>query len=243
MKEINRSPGIKFPIKVDIALIGHKISLIIQSELGGIEFPKEEAFSKYKQQFHTDKNVIFSTVNRLARCIVDCQIHLKDSVATRNALELTRSLAARVWDNSPLQMKQIPQLGNVGVRKLVNANIRSLEDLEATEAHQIDTILSRNTTFGNKILDYLKDFPKLRVSLTMVTKVRSLPSSIERTLTLPKEVKAGEGVAVKARAEIGFLNEKNPSFWLKRPIYVCFLAEVSDGRLVEFRRIRYVPLC
>lgn len=42
------------------------------------------------------------------------------------------------------------------------------------------------------------------------------------------------------KADIGFLNDKVPVQFNKRPVYVCFLAETSDGRKVHFCRIRYV---
>lgn len=89
----------------------------------------------------------------------------------RHALELARSFGARVWDNSPLQMKQIEQIGVVAVRKLANAGINTIEMLEATEAHRIDMVLSKNPPFGIKLLARLNDFPKLRVSVKMTGKV------------------------------------------------------------------------
>lgn len=170
-KEINRANGIKFPIKVDIALPAHKISLLIQSELGGVDFPMGDQLQKHKLSFMQDKGLIFSHLSRLIRCVIDCQIHLKDAVAIRNALELARSFGARVWDNSPLQMKQIELIGIVAVRKLVAAGINNLEALEAAEAYRINTILSKNPPFGVKLLERVRDFPKLMVTARMTGKV------------------------------------------------------------------------
>jgi ATP-dependent DNA helicase HFM1/MER3 len=78
---------------------------------------------------------------------------------------LDRSLAARAWDDSPMQMKQIEEVGIASIMKFINAGIRTMEDLESTAAHKIETLMSRNPPFGLKILDRLKLFPKLRVSL------------------------------------------------------------------------------
>lgn len=89
----------------------------------------------------------------------------------RNALELARSFAARVWDNSPLQMKQIEQIGIVAVRKLAGAGITSIAALEDTEAHRIDMILSKNPPFGMKVLARLAEFPKPCVTIKMIGKV------------------------------------------------------------------------
>lgn len=99
--EMNKDVGIKFPIKVDVALPAHKISLLIQMELGGVELPPTDASRKYKRQYRQDKGIVFQHVNRLIRCTIDCQLHLKDSASARHALELGRRLAARAWGSSP----------------------------------------------------------------------------------------------------------------------------------------------
>ncbi|KAJ0425170.1 Sec63 Brl domain-containing protein [Aspergillus carlsbadensis] len=220
-KEINRSNDIKFPINVDVALPAHKTSLLIQAELGAVEFPNIEQFQKHRFSFQQDTNFVFTHVNRLIRCIIDCQVHLQDSVTTRNALELARSLTAKIWDDSPLQMKQIENIGAVAVRKLAAAGIESIEGLEAAEPHQIDMALSRNPPFGVKLRNRLADFPKLRVALK----------------TMGKDIKPGHEVRVRFKAEVAFINEKCPAFFQRRPVYVCFVAETSDGRLIDFRRI------
>ncbi|KAL2869850.1 putative DEAD/DEAH box DNA helicase (Mer3) [Aspergillus lucknowensis] len=220
-KEINRASDISYPINVDIALPAHKISLLIQSELGAVEFPSNEQLQKQKFPFQQDKNFVFTHVNRLIRCIIDCQVHLQDSVTLRNALELARSLTAKVWDNSPLQMKQIEQIGAVAVRKLAASGIESIAALEETEPHQAEMVLSRNPPFGVKLRSRLADFPKLRVSVKMVG----------------KDVKPDHIVRARFKAEIAFMNEKCPVFFQRRPVYVCFVAETSEGHLIDFRRI------
>ncbi|PGG99068.1 hypothetical protein AJ79_08702 [Helicocarpus griseus UAMH5409] len=220
-KELNKGNGIKFPIKIDIALPAHKISLLIQSELGAVDIPTGDQYQKHKMSFQQDKGLVFSHANRLIRCIIDCQIALQDSVSTRHALELARGIGARVWDNSPLQMKQIEQIGIVAVRKLASAGINSVEALEATEPHRIDMLLSKNPPFGSKILARVAEFPRPRVSVKLVQ----------------KDIKHGKSVRVGFKAEIGFINEKLPSFFRKKPVYICFLAETSDGRMIDFRRM------
>ncbi|KAL4892692.1 Sec63 Brl domain-containing protein [Aspergillus ambiguus] len=220
-KELNRGNGIRFPLKVDIALSSHKISLLLQSELGGVDFPDGEQFQKHKFAVQQDKGFAFSHVNRLIRCIIDCQICVEDAVSVRNSLELARSFAAKVWDSSPLQMKQIEQIGVVAVRKLAAAGITSIESLESREPHEIDMILSKNPPFGVKLLARLADFPKLRISLKI----------------MGKDIKPGQPIKICFKAEIAFMNEKCPSYFQRRPVYVCFLAETSDGRMVDFRRI------
>ncbi|KAL8888722.1 MAG: hypothetical protein Q9215_003906 [Flavoplaca cf. flavocitrina] len=220
LKELNGACGIKYPIKIDIALPEHKRSLIIQSELGGVDFPADEQFNKFKRQYQQDKNLIFNHIHRLVRCVIDCQIHLQDAITVRHALELARGFAARVWDNSPHQMKQVPNIGPAAVRRLANGGINSLETLEEAEPHKIEMLLSKHPPFGSRILTVLKDFPKLRVSVKLAG----------------KDVKQGQPVKIKFKAEVGFMNIKPPDYFNRKAVHVCFLAERSDGHLIDFRR-------
>ncbi|KAJ5934986.1 hypothetical protein N7466_004533 [Penicillium verhagenii] len=224
-KEINRDQGIRFPITVDIALTAHKITLLLQSELGALDFPCGDQFQKFKFSLQQDKSLVFAHVNRLVRCVVDCLIEREDSVSILNALDLARSVGAKVWDQSPLQMKQIEQIGVVAVRKLVATGVSSIEELECMEAHEIEMTLSRNPPFGTKLLSRLKEFPKLRIEVKLTS----------------KEVKNGS-VTVRFKFEVAFMNEKIPTYFSRRPVYVCCLTETSDGRLIDFRRFSAIKL-
>ena len=199
----------------------HKRSLILQAELGGVEFPTDEQYAKHKRQFNQEKNMLFSHVHRLVHCLIDCQIHKRDALSVQHALEIARSFSARVWDNSPFQMKQIAQIGQVAVRKLAIGGIDSIEALEAAEPYRIEMLLSKNPPFGQKLHGNLKDFPKLRVSIKSVS----------------KESGRDRSVVVKIMAECGFINDKVPVNFHGKPIYVCLLTKRSDGYLIDFKRI------
>ena len=212
----------------------------MQSELGGVEFPSDEEFAKHRKQFNQDKARMFSSISRLVRCVIDCQIELRDGVAVRHALELARSLSSRVWDNSPFQMKQIPQIGLAAVRRLALGDINSVDALEAAEPEKIERLLSKNPPFGTNILRSVQAFPKLRVSIKIVGKVsRNLETSYRGMSDREQEIKQGQMPMIKFRAELGFLNEKAPMMFHRRPIHVCLLTERSDGLIIDFRRMLY----
>nr|POE47024.1 atp-dependent dna helicase mer3 [Quercus suber] len=218
-KELNKNSSIKFPIPVNLDSPAHKVSLIVQSVLGAVELPTEDA--KQRNEYATARSLIFQHANRFVKCIIDCQLHVGDSVTARNGLMLSRSLGAQVWDDSPLHMKQLDAIGIVSVRKLASAQIKSIEELEDTEPQRIETVLSRNPPFGSQIVASAKLFPKLRVSLKCVGE----PSIVK-----------GEHVTVQINVEIGFLNDRIPECFRKRPVYACMLAERSDGHIIHFAR-------
>ncbi|PSN73512.1 P-loop containing nucleoside triphosphate hydrolase protein [Corynespora cassiicola Philippines] len=221
-KSLNRSSSIRFPIQVNIALSSHKVTLIIQATLGGADLTSAADGQSQLTQFKTDLALVFKHIHRLIRCVADCQIKRGDSISTSHALMLGRSLGAGVWDDSPLIMKQIESIGVMGVRRLVAANIRSIEELECSEAHRIESALARNPPFGMKILNTLQSFPKLRISLQVQS------SSATKTR---------DGVKIQVKADIGLLNERPPRTFSKKLVYVCLLVECSDGRIIHFARI------
>lgn len=162
-KEVNKATTTRFPIKVDLALAAHKVSLIIQAVLGGTATPLQEA--KHRFQFNLDQGVIFQHARRLIRCVVDCQAEEKDSVATRNALMLVRSLGAKIWDDSPLHLEQLTGIGPAAARRLINANISSIAELAATEPHRIEMALSKQAPFGLNLVKQASTFPQLRLKI------------------------------------------------------------------------------
>lgn len=220
LREFNRSPFIKYPIKEAVTTTAHKVSLIIQVQLGGIELPNEKDFNFIKRQFMVDKSVIFERVQRLMRCVIECKAFDEDAIATRHAVDLTRSMSAGFWEYSNLQLRQIPQIGLATVRKLVSANINSIEKLDDKDAAGIERIMSKNPPFGKKIKDCLAAFPRLELKTEIVGK-------------LP--FKQGKKPNVTVRAILGYRGTKTPAWNNVKPS-LTFMTETSGGRLVHFWR-------
>ncbi|KAL7272695.1 ATP-dependent DNA helicase MER3 [Rhizina undulata] len=220
-KELNKLTGIRFPVKVEMASPSHKVFILIQFEIGMLEFPNEPNFQKYKTTLMQDKNAVFQHCPRIIRCIIDCKLYLKDSISVKHALEIARCLKARVWENSPNQLRQVEGFGPVAVKKLVNAGVRSIEELERLEPHKIEMLLSRNPPFGSNILKSVRSIPRFRVFSHQISK-----SGNRR-----------DPVQLKVSTEIGYLNDVVPSKYRGMTLYANFMAERSDGVLLEFRRL------
>jgi len=63
--------------------------------------------------------------------------------------------------------------------------------------------------------------------------------SLELPLLTVQVIRTGEHVTIRIRADLGFINDKTPEYFKKQPVYVCLMAELSDGHLLHFARIRY----
>ncbi|KAI9052221.1 hypothetical protein LZ554_003579 [Drepanopeziza brunnea f. sp. 'monogermtubi'] len=220
LREFNKSPFIKFPIKEIITTTPHKVSLLIQVQLGGIDYPTDKGFIAVKRQFGTDKSIIFERIQRLIRCVIDCKAHDGDSISTRHALDLARSLSAEFWEYSNLQLRQIPQIGPVATRKLVSNNIHSVEELENLDTGSIERIISKNPPFGKKTRDSIAGFPRLRVAAEIVGRVL---------------VKQNKTPRVHVKARMWYSNAQIPVWQGKRPS-LTFMAETTDGKIFHFWR-------
>lgn len=220
LREFNKSPLIKYPIKENISTTPQKISLIIQVQLGGIDLPSNKEFLSIRRQFMADKAMIFERIQRLIRCVIDCKSVDCDAISTRHALDLARSLSAEYWESSNLQLRQIPQIGPAASRKLITHNIHSVGELANLDTGSIERIMSRNPPFGRKILDSLLGFPCLTINAEAAGRAA---------------FKSGENPKVMVNVKLGYTNAKTPIWNGKKPS-LTFMAETSDGTLVHFWR-------
>jgi len=56
------------------------------------------------------------------------------------AIELTRCMKNRMWDNSPHVLRQIENLGNAKVTSLANAGIVTFADVRSTEPRMLEMV-------------------------------------------------------------------------------------------------------
>lgn len=212
-----------YPINDTVNQTHHKISLMIQSHLGCIQYPDTNDAAKMRRQLVMEKKLVFERLQRLVRAVIECKAHDRDGIATRNALELVRALSAESWEGRATQLTQIPNIGPVGMRKLASKDVRTVLQLAEKDSVDIERLMSRQPPFGKKILDSLEAFPRLDFSVTTVGRQYSQPGK--------RDV-----LTVNAKATLRHLNHKAPPYWMKKVPAVTFFAESSDGTLQYFWR-------
>ncbi|KAK6611280.1 Sec63 Brl domain-containing protein [Botrytis cinerea] len=226
LREFNKSPMMKFPIKENISTTGHKIFLMIQVQLGGIEPLTNNDFRVISRQFAMETNIILERFQRLIRCVIDCKAVDCDSISVRCALDLSRSVAANYWENSSLQLRQVPQIGPASLRKLAGNNVNTIEKLSGLDTAGVERVMGKNPPFGKKMKDILIEFPQLTLTAQIVGRAFS---------------KQGEQPKVKVNAVLGYSNPKIPN-WSGRIPSITFIAETSSGTLVFFWRMNIKKL-
>lgn len=220
LREFNKSPMMKFLVKENISTTAHKIFLMVQVQLGGIEPLANNDFRIIGRQFSMETNIILERFQRLIRCVVDCKAVDCDSISTRCALDLSRSVVAGYWENSSLQLRQVPQIGPAALRKLAGNNVNTVEKLASLDTSGVERVMGKNPPFGKRMKDVLINFPQLKLEAEI----------IGRAFT-----KVGEQPKVKVSAVLGYENTKVPS-WLGKIPALTFIAEISNGTLVYFWR-------
>ncbi|KAH8599771.1 Sec63 Brl domain-containing protein [Bisporella sp. PMI_857] len=221
LKELNKSASIKYPVQGPIYNnTSHKISIIIQAQLGGVELPDDKDISISRRQYAMERTIIFERAQRLVRCIIDCKSWDCDAVSTRHALLIARSIAAESWESSNLQLRQLPHIGPAAIRKLAAGNINSVEKFASLETNDIERIIGRNPPFGRNMLNAVAWFPLLTITAGIIE-------------TLPPI--SGENPKVKLKVCLGYKNSKVPTWNGKKPS-LTFMAETSGGNLVHFWR-------
>jgi ATP-dependent DNA helicase HFM1/MER3 len=177
---------------------------------------------------------MYKLLDRVLRCLADILGERADGRGVQTALEVLRSVTARVWEKSDNHLLQVEGIGPAKKDKLVKANIRTIKDLSRMEFYHIERILSRNPPFGQTLLHKVAGFPILTLDFEMIGQYTPEISTPLPVPTEPGTQAAGESLWI-ARAILGFTNKKTPS-WKGRTPWLTLVVEGGNGRLVWFWR-------
>lgn len=224
-KEINLSPLLKYPFLTEkkqsqiIDKVSQKVSLLIQYELGGLEFPSYEGASKLHQTLVQDKFLVFRHCFRLLKCMVDTFIEKSDGTSLKNTLFLLRSLNGHCWENTPMVLRQLKTIGLVSVRRLIRHGITNLEEMGHLSDTQIEYYLNLKIGNGIKIKNDISLLPCLNIR----TKLENCKIENEELwLTFKVEISA----TFKSR------------IWHGQHLSLDIETEKSSGELIDFRRLQ-----
>ncbi|KAH8902124.1 P-loop containing nucleoside triphosphate hydrolase protein [Coniochaeta sp. PMI_546] len=219
-REVNKSPFILYQIDENVTKTWQKISLVVQLHLGGAEYPDTSETQKHRHQLRIEKKGIFERLQRLVRCVAECKGYDCDSVSTKTALELARSLAAGAWEGRPSELLQIPQIGPVNMRKLISQGVKTVKELVHKDYGELERLLSRKPPAGKIMSDKLRTFPLLGFDLV-------IPSRKYMSVS-------GEIVSVPVVATLRYSNQTGLPKWNEKVPSATFVAETTAGLLVYF---------
>lgn len=228
-KEINLSPLLKYPFLTEqgqskiIDATSQKVSLLIQYELGGLEFPSYSGAYVLHQTLVQDKLLVFRHCFRILKCMVDAFVERKDGISLKNTLFVLRSVNGSCWEDSPMVLRQMKSIGLVSVRKLVHHGILTLQQFSQLSEQQIEYYLGLKIGNGAKIQKDLNLLPRLR-----------LRCKLESCSTNKGELIANFKVEISA--------EFKSVVWHGQSLSLDVETSRTTGELLDFRRISLAHL-
>jgi hypothetical protein len=237
-REINDHTAIPYSIPESLSQPWHKIFLLVQINLLRTGWPRKLGAPAQKE-LHQNLHRMYSLLDQVLRCLVDILGERNDGSGVSTALDVLRSVKAGVWEGSEKQLLQVEGIGIVKMNRLVEAGIKTVQQLSRVEFYNIERLLSRNPPFGQKISHDLAGFPVLTLNLEVLGEYT--PQSIGSVMPTNSEqvvndvVGSSSGPSWIIRVVLGFANKQVPS-WKKMTPWTTLVIVGGDGRLAWFWR-------
>ncbi|KAH6610637.1 meiotic helicase [Trichoderma cornu-damae] len=228
LREINDHTGIPYLIAGPISEPWHKVFLLIQIDLSRGGWPNKISANGRKELLR-ESSRIYVVLDRVLRCLADILGEREDGRGVTVTLDVLRSVKAKVWEGSEMELLQVEGIGAAKMRRLVDAGVKTIRQLAGMEFFHIERLLSRNPPYGHHMLRQLSGFPLLQLHVSAVSR-HPLPQADKRDGSVPA---AHEPWMV--RIVLGYGNETLPT-WCKRGPWTTLVIEGDDGRFLWFWR-------
>lgn len=228
-RELNSSPFLRYPFltrkkqKQIIDKTNQKISLLIQYELGGLEYPNTSGVYEMHQTMVHDKMLVLRYCFRLLKCFVDILVEKRDGISLKNTLFLIRSIYGSCWEDSGMALRQLKSIGPASVFKFISNGIRSIDDVRKLKNQQIECYLGLG--IGNGAI--IKEDAKLLPILHLECKLKSCSVS---------------GTTVDCVFKLEVCAEFKSSIWHGRNLSIDFEAFKTSGSMLDFKRMNLAYL-
>ncbi|KAI9011898.1 Sec63 Brl domain-containing protein [Phycomyces nitens] len=220
LNDLQKNPNIQFPLKERVTTIQDRVFMIIQCVLSDVSLQGSSSGHKLV----SDGYLAIQHASRITKAIIDCGVYQRDSSKLSHALDLYRSLQAKVWYNSPFVLRQISGIGSQAVKTLSQNGISSLEHIRNTEAHRIEMIMHRRPPFGNEIKAAVNSIPQYSLEIKQ-SKGRN---------------KNEQQIVLNVTITLTSVNMKREKYG--KGFYTQFWAETNENELLDFRRIQLYKL-
>ncbi|KAH9945850.1 P-loop containing nucleoside triphosphate hydrolase protein [Epithele typhae] len=207
-------PDMRYPLK-KIDKPSDKVFILLQAILGSINLSSPE-YKSANTQPYLETLPVMRHINRLARAVIEVAIVRQHGLLLKNALEVSRCLNAKAWENCSLVFRQI---------KEIEHNITSFSALKRMDPAHIESLLNRKPPFGHDILSAACQFPQYSISISEV-EVFSQKNAVQATLSISCGL-----------LQSGKLNHSKRSKKSKGTDMTSVLVMMTDNTFVDFRHI------
>jgi ATP-dependent DNA helicase HFM1/MER3 len=218
-KEINENPLIFHKLdNKKLENFGDKVALLIQFELGGIEYPLFQGSKKLHYEFLSEKTMVFKNIPRILKAVIEIFSFKKDAVSLSAVLKLNRCIFAKSWENSSLVLRQFEGIGLSYAKKLMIKGINSIEKAKSLPREKLEYYIGSKPGACQKIIKSIINMPELNLKIEdIVCKSNGFVQF---------------NVIVDLINEIGKVNY----VWNGSFVYINVLTDFS-GDILDFRRL------
>ncbi|KAF8228506.1 P-loop containing nucleoside triphosphate hydrolase protein [Tricholoma matsutake] len=163
LNKLRKHNDIRFEIS-KLEKSSDKVFLLIQAVLSGISLNDAEYRSSDSHP-QLEAFGIFRHVTRIARAIVDVGVVKKFGSQVKHGLELVRCLTAKSWEDRPIALRQVVQIGDKSY-VLAEHGITSLAVLQNEDPLRIEALLNRRPPFGLEVIASAREFPRYRLKIS-----------------------------------------------------------------------------
>ncbi|KAF8350588.1 hypothetical protein F5887DRAFT_939993 [Amanita rubescens] len=161
---------IRFSVK-KLEKTSDKVFIIIQAILGGVSLNSPE-YKTGDSQPHLEALAIFRHVGRITRAVIEVSVISKRGAQMKYGLELLRCLSAKAWEDRPVVLRQIEQIGEKSLKVLAENGITSLQGLLLQQPSRLELLLNRRPPFGQEVIASAQELPQYSLEIQQV-QVRS----------------------------------------------------------------------
>ncbi|KAG5354056.1 hypothetical protein C0989_009754 [Termitomyces sp. Mn162] len=114
LNKLRKHPDIRFEL-TRVEKTADKVFLLIQAVLGGISLNTPE-YKSADSQPQLEAFGIFRHVSRIARAVVEVGVFKQLGGQVKYGLELLRCLTAKAWEDRPIVLRQLEQIGEKSIK-------------------------------------------------------------------------------------------------------------------------------
>ncbi|CAG8450934.1 5229_t:CDS:2 [Acaulospora colombiana] len=134
LNKLNQHADIKFRLSGKVKDTEGKVFIMIQSALGNIHL--EDVQNRF--QVNVESKIILQHGHRIIKCFIELAAYKENVKLLRVAIDLARCIKAKMWDDSPLLLRQLDGIGEQYAKKLADVGISTFEQLKESDTWRIE---------------------------------------------------------------------------------------------------------
>ncbi|CAG8444493.1 575_t:CDS:10 [Acaulospora morrowiae] len=160
LNKLNHHADIRFKLSGKVKDTEGKIFIMIQCVLGNVSF--EDAQNRF--QANMESRVILRHGHPfqffLGLGFIELAAYKENVKLLRIAMDLARCIKVKMWDDSPLLLKQLDGIGEQYARKLADIGITTIDQLKECETWKIETMRETVASLPKTELDINRELTK-----------------------------------------------------------------------------------